>query len=182
MTREKFKRAVSVSRERIERTTTCYKDGSRRQRSKKIRHDKRNPKKFVIDQGGNHDLTSYPYENPNSVFLRVKDAIELFSVDDAIRRFNRWSLRLKRYRLLLTKGVKKRTNVGCAFNKAMQAGFESEFGLQSGKHSLINKTIECERKQKAIAYFSYKFRISLEEAEKMYEQGRRKLKREEVNL
>lgn len=85
----------------------------------------KNPEKYTLAKGGDWEVFSYPYGNPVHVFLRVGKSVEVFEVTDLRRLFDRLSGRLKRYRLRLIKGVRRRDIGGCSLLKAYNSGIEA---------------------------------------------------------
>lgn len=125
------RRKVRVHKEKIDRTSVYYQDGTRRQRTKHITDlGTPNPEKYVIAEGGDYQLYSYPHSNPENVFLAVKGVVELFPLKDAIRLFGRISERLRTYDLRLRRGVKRLDIQGCFLQSALRAGIKAQSMLQ----------------------------------------------------
>lgn len=156
------RRPLRRFKELIEREITYF-DDAKRQRSKTIELDKPNPEKLTIDKGGDFEVMCYPYSNTEYVFMRVKDRIELFDLDNFIRLISRLLGRMKGYRQRLRHGVKRHDRFSCPFEKAVEFGIRRLFGAQSGKS-----------KEHILQYLMYRHGLTREAAEQAYDVHRQK--------
>jgi hypothetical protein len=103
-----------------------------------------NPAKFTICKGGDWEVFTYPYPNPDHVFLRVghgkRCGIEMFEAVTAYREFAKISGRLKRYWLKMAKGGWRQTISGTKLSRAYDFGLQAFLESQSGNDSLIYNT------------------------------------------
>ena len=72
-----------------------------------LKEAKHNPEKYSIIHGGEWEVYAYPYQNPESVFLRVRGETVRFEPQDLKRIFSRTSARIDRYDLKMKKGTCK---------------------------------------------------------------------------
>lgn len=142
-------------KELIEREITYF-DDVKRQRSKTIEVNRSNPEKLTIDKGGDWEVMCYPYSNTEYVFMRVRDRIELFELDNFIRLISRLLGRMKGYRSRLRYGVKRHDRFSCPFEKAVEFGIRRLFGAQSGKS-----------KEHILQYLMYKHGLTRAAAEEV---------------
>lgn len=134
-------RVIRRHKEYIEKDTEVLDDGRRRQRSRKIKTDERNPKKLTIARGGNWELFAYPGgSNPTLVFLRIKRAVETFEIEELRRLMKKLERRLGHHKNRVMRGVKRRNTSGRAYEKAYQAGSESTVPANLGQNSKTLKT------------------------------------------
>lgn len=158
---DKRKRALRRHEERIERKITYFDDASRRQRTRRVDTDRRNPEKYTIAVGGDWEVFAYPYLNPERLFLRIKDAVECFEPGDLSRLFSRVSSRIRRYTVRLGRGVKRRDFSGRLFQSALESGIRRFSEQQSKNELLYIRGVEYLSKCKECVYYVHRLQSAI---------------------